>query len=409
MKRWIPLVMMALLLLGTVPAAALAEVPTARVVVDGIELKTDVPPMLLNGRTMVPFRAIAEALGVEVTWLGESQTILAAGQGRSLKLVLGQETALVNGVAKSLDVAPQLVNNRTLVPARVFAETFGATVTWDGQTMTASVWSALRPMRTLAFYGLGSYDWRGFIHRFSDVAFTWSSVTGEGELSLDQNEYYWPHDGADEVLQMARDAGAGRFLTVVQGDGDDRLTRLVLNAEARARLAGQIEQVVVQQKLEGVVLDLEGLGWGLAGEELAQVRQGFVALVKAVSDLLHQAQKQVIVAVLPPNGWYPGYDYKAIAAHADQVLVMAYPYNPAGSMEPEPLDMVQEAIRMSLAEMPKEKILLGIMMEHETRESVVQKVALAKRHNLAGISIWIIKSLDQAEMEAVESLVTPRK
>jgi hypothetical protein len=408
MRRALGLLSIWLLLAGLLPAAAVAEEATARVVVDGIELRTDVPPLLINNRTMVPFRAIAEAMGVRVEWQGETRTVVATGQGRSLKLVVGQKTAVVNGEPKALDVAPQIVNNRTLVPARIFAEAFGARVTWDGATRTASIWSAVRPMRTLAFYGLGSYDWRGFIPRFSDVAFTWSSVTPDGQLSLDQNEYFWP-EGADEVLQTAREAQVGRYLTVVQGDGDDRLTRLVLNPEARERLAAQIQQVVAKHGLEGVVLDLEGLGWGLHGEELKRVREGYVALVKAVKGLLKPSQKEVIAAVLPPNGWYPGYDYGAIAQHADQVLVMAYPYNPTGSTDPEPLGKVEEAIRLTLQEVPAEKVLLGIMMEHENRESVMQKVALAKRHNLSGISIWIIKSLDQAEMEAIEALVTPQR
>lgn len=408
MRRALALLSILFLLAVALPTAAEAEEVTARVVVDGIELKTEVPPTLIQNRTMVPFRAIAEAMGVQVEWQGESRTILAAGQGKSLKLVVGQREALVNGEKRGLDVEPQIVENRTLVPLRIFGEAFGARVAWDGATRTASVWSAVRPMRTLAFYGLGSYDWRGFIPRFSDVAFTWASVTPDGQLSLDQNEYYWP-EGADEVLQMARDARVGRYLTVVEGDGDDRLTRLVLNPDAREQLAGQIARVVAEQKLEGVVLDLEGLGWGLDGEELARVRQGFVKLVETMKDKLHPLQKELIVAVLPPNGWYPGYDYGAIARVADQVLVMAYPYNPIGSADPEPLDQVEEAIRMSLQEMPAEKVLLGIMMEHENRETVIQKVALAKRHNLSGISIWILTSLDQAEMEAIDTLVTPQK
>lgn len=403
------IMIMSLLLVGLAPAAALAEAEaTVRVVMDGIQLEFDVPPQIIGGRTMVPFRAIAEALGVQVEWQGESRTILAAGHGKSLKLVVGQKAAVVNGQERILEVEPQLVNDRTLVPLRLFSEAFGAKVGWDGDSRTVTVWSAVRPMRTLAFYGLGSYDWRGFIPRFSDVAFTWASVSAEGQLSLDQNEYFWP-DAADEVLDMARDAGVGRYLTVVESDREDRLTRLLLSAEARERLARQIEEVVRQHNLEGVVLDLEQLGWGLEGEELEQVRQGYVALVKALADRLHPLQKELIAAVQPPNGWYPGYDYKAIAKHADQVLVMAYEYNERGSEEPEPLGQVEEAIRQSLQEMPAEKILLGILMEHESRESVIQKVALAKRHNLSGVSIWIIRSLDQPEMEAIETLITPQK
>jgi hypothetical protein len=407
MKRWMALTMLVLLLVGLLPAAASgAEPEPLHVVVDGIELHADVPPMLIDNRTMVPFRAIAEALGVQVEWQGESRTILATSQGTILKLVVGEKAAWINGAAKGFDVAPLIVNNRTLVPVRLFAEAFGARVKWDAATRTAGIWSAVRPMRTLAFYGLGSYEHRGYISRFSDVAFTWASVTPDGQLSLNQNEYFWP-EGAEEVLQLARDGRTDRFLTVVAVDGDDRLTKLVLNPEARERLAAQIEQVVLEHKLEGVVLDLEGLGWRLAESDLAQVRQGYVALVKEVSDRLHRNQKEVIAAVMPPNGWYPGYDYKAIAQQADRVLVMAYPYTPAGSTDPEPLDKVEEAILLSLQEMAPKKVLLGIMVEHENAVTVAQKVSLAKRHNLSGIAIWILKSLDPAEMDAIDSLVAP--
>ncbi len=407
MKRYATILLLSLLI-NLIPTLAAAEAPPARLVVDGIELKTEVPPTIINNRMMVPFRAIAEAMGVEVTWMAETQTIRANGQGKSLTLVLGETTAMVNGLAHEMDVAPQLVQNRTMVPARIFAESFGATVHWDGASMTANVWSAVRPMQTLAFYGLGSYEWRYYIPRFADVAFTWSMVDETGQLTLTEQPYYWP-DGADEVLALARDARTDRFLTVISGDADDRVTNLVLDPEARERLAGQIVTVLSEQRLEGAVIDLEGLGFGREGAELESVREGYVALLRAVANRLHPLGKQVIAAVHPPNGWYPGYDYAAIAAQVDRVLIMAHDYNAAGSGEPEPLERVEEAIVQSVALMPSEKVLLGILMEHEDRTSVIQKVSLAKRYNLAGISIWIIKSLDQEEMEAIETLVSPAR
>lgn len=408
MRRALACVTMLLLLTALLPAAAIADGSTARVVVDGIELRPEVPPMLLNNRTMVPFRAIAEAMGVKVEWEGTTQTILATSQGKSLRLVVGQQSALVNGEVKTFDVAPQIVNGRTLVPIRLFGEAFGAKVTWEPETRTANVRSAVRPLRSLAFYGLSSYEWRRYIPRFSDVAYTWSSVTPDGQLSLDQNEYFWPM-GAEEVLQMAQDTGVGRFLTVIAGDGDDRLTKLVLNPQARERLALQIQQVVAEHRLEGVVIDLEGLGFGLTGADLAAVRRGFVALVQQVKEPLAREQQEVIVAVPPLNGWYPGYDYKAIAQVADQLLIMAYEYNPPASTEPEPLSLVEEAVLLTLQEIPAEKVLLGLLVEHETGESVMQKVALAKRHNLSGIATWILRLLDEDELQAIETLITPKK
>jgi len=408
MKKYALILLLALL--GTIvpAAAAAAEAPTARLIVDGIELIADVPPTIMNNRTLVPFRAIAEALGVSVTWHAESRSILASGQGKSLQLVLDQTTALVNGASRQMDVAPQLVRNRTMVPARLFAEAFGATVTWDAPTRTAYVRSAVRPMETLAFYGLGSYEWRHYIPRFAGVAYTWSMLDQSGQLTLTEVPYYWP-EGADEVLTLAQESLTDRYLTVIAGDADDRVTNLVLDPAARERLAGQIEAVLTEQGLEGVVIDLEGLGLELEGTALERVREGYVALLESVSARLKPLRKQVIAAVHPPNGWYPGYDYTAIATSVDRVLIMAHDYNPAESTDPEPLDQVEEAVRMSVALIPPEKLLLGILMEHENRESVIQKVSLAKRYNLAGISIWILRSLDQEEMEAIETLVSPAR
>lgn len=402
-RRWIAVATLVPLLATLSPAKAQAEEWPVRVVVDEIELQSDVPPTLVDGRTLVPFRAIAESLGVTVTWVGESQTVLAEGQGSRLRLVVGSHSAQVNGVDQWLDVAPQIISGRTMVPARIFAEAFDSKVAWEGESQTVRIASALRPMRTLAFYGLGSYEYRSYIPRFADVAFTWATLTADGGLVMDQGEYFWP-EGAGEVLTMAQKAGVGRYLSIVASDLGDRVTRLVLNPKARAQLAGEIESVVREQGLSGVVLDLEDLGYELSGDRLSQVRQGYTALVQEVAKRLHPLGKEVIAAVPPPNGWYPGYDYAAIAAQADQLLVMAYPY---GSVGPEPLDRVEEAVHLSLAEVAPAKLLLGILVEHETRETMAQKVALAKRHNLSGIAVWILRSLDQPEMEAIESLVTP--
>lgn len=404
-RRWAALALL-LVLMATTPAVARADAETARVVVDGIELKSDVAPQLIGGRTMVPFRAIAEALGVAVTWDGERQMILAEGHGQSLRLIVGQRSAWINGAERTLDVAPQLVAGRTLVPARLFAEAFGAAVTWDEASRTASVRSGIRPMRTLAFYGLGSYPWREYIPRFAHVAFAWAGVNPLGELDLADETYFWPQ-GAEEVLDLARNAGVERYLTVIAWDDDGRLTRLIADPAARERLADQVAEAVISNGLEGVVLDLEGLGWSEQGEALRQVQQGFTALVAAVSARLHPAGREVIVAVQPPNGWYKGYDYKGIAGAADLLLMMAYPYWPAEVEKPEPLDLVAEAVALSLQEVPAEKLLLGILVEHETGETVTQKVGLAKRNGLAGIAVWILRSLDEVEMEAIEGLVTP--
>lgn len=91
----------------------------------------DVPPTIINGRTMVPMRAIFEALGSQVQWNAASQSITATKGSIAINLQIGSTTATNNGTNVTLDVAPQIIDGRTLVPARFVSEALGAKVNWD--------------------------------------------------------------------------------------------------------------------------------------------------------------------------------------------------------------------------------------------------------------------------------------
>lgn len=106
---------------------------------NGNSLKFDVPPQIVNGRTLVPFRKIFEALGATVTWDKTTQTVTAAKNNRTIKLRIGNKKYLLDGVEKELDVAGIIVAGRTLVPVRVVAESFGAKVDWDEKNRTVTI------------------------------------------------------------------------------------------------------------------------------------------------------------------------------------------------------------------------------------------------------------------------------
>jgi hypothetical protein len=112
-----------------------------RVVLDGRILSFEVPPQVVNGRTLVPLRAIFEAMGADVVWDEATQTISALRQGVSISLRIGSNVLTRDGVSIPLDVPAQTVGGRTLVPARAIAESFGADVVWDPGTMTITITS----------------------------------------------------------------------------------------------------------------------------------------------------------------------------------------------------------------------------------------------------------------------------
>lgn len=109
------------------------------VTLNGSGIEFDVPPQMINERTMVPLRKIFEAMGATVDWNGDTQTVTATKGDTVVIATINSNILSVNGESKVLDVPPMIVNERTLVPARFVAEAFGATVDWNGDTQTVII------------------------------------------------------------------------------------------------------------------------------------------------------------------------------------------------------------------------------------------------------------------------------
>lgn len=107
--------------------------------VNGEEKTLEVAPILRAGRTGVPLRLVGEALGANV-WYDSSTGQIGAELGNTLvTLRAGSDVAWAAGRMVTLDVAPWIENNRTLVPLRFLAEAFGFQVEWNGETRTVTV------------------------------------------------------------------------------------------------------------------------------------------------------------------------------------------------------------------------------------------------------------------------------
>ncbi|TZE80253.1 copper amine oxidase N-terminal domain-containing protein [Calorimonas adulescens] len=107
---------------------------TAKMTVKGKELKFDVPPVIKDGRMLIPVRAIMEALGATVKWDPSTSTVTIIKGDTTIQFVLGESKALVNGNEVNLDIPAMEINNRTLVPLRFIAETLGEKVNYDNNT-----------------------------------------------------------------------------------------------------------------------------------------------------------------------------------------------------------------------------------------------------------------------------------
>lgn len=109
--------------------------------VNGQEFEIDpgrgTTPLILNGRTVIPIRAFIEAMNGTVIWNQEEEKISITVEEKSIELWLNKKNIVVNSEAKEMDIAPQVIQGRTMVPVRFIAENLGFHINWDAAAQKA--------------------------------------------------------------------------------------------------------------------------------------------------------------------------------------------------------------------------------------------------------------------------------
>lgn len=138
-------------------------------------------PVLKNARTMLPIRALIEAMGGTVDYISGEQKITVKWNGSTVCVWIGKTDYTVNGVKKTMDVAPYYSDTgRTMVPLRFIIESLGCDIDWDGSTSTATISYLLDGDN---FYPPTPPE---------DSHHTWSGIwfTNKGKLILTQSGIY---------------------------------------------------------------------------------------------------------------------------------------------------------------------------------------------------------------------------
>jgi len=114
------------------------KINSPNMTVDGKVQKVDgdrgTTPILRSSRTLVPIRAIVEAMGGKVGWEARSRTVSLAANGQSVEMNINNKNFKANGGAKTMDTAPMIENARTYVPLRFSAENLNCQVDWINST-----------------------------------------------------------------------------------------------------------------------------------------------------------------------------------------------------------------------------------------------------------------------------------
>ncbi len=111
------------------------------IVINGHNVFSDVTPVIHSGRTLVPIRVIAENFGASVEWIGSQRAVVIRQGAATIRMVIGQAEVTVNGVNQRITdgVAPTVLSGRTLVPLRFVAEHLGAEVSWHQKSFSVVI------------------------------------------------------------------------------------------------------------------------------------------------------------------------------------------------------------------------------------------------------------------------------
>ena len=114
-----------------------------KIKIDGQSVENlDVPPIIINDRTMVPARAVFEKMGAEVVWNDETREVYITKDSTLVVLKIDSSIGNTNGAEFKMDTPAKIVNDRTMIPVRAASEALGCIVGWDDKTRVVTINSA---------------------------------------------------------------------------------------------------------------------------------------------------------------------------------------------------------------------------------------------------------------------------
>jgi hypothetical protein len=182
MKKFISAVLSAAMLAAPV-VPAMAEEDTVSVIVNNEKVEFDQPPVIEDGTTLVPIRAVFEKAGADVSWDQDTQTATLVRGNYTVSIKLNDSVLYKNGVQVALAQPAKMINDRVLIPVRAIGEAMDFNIAWDGfhyQVVVSTDGAEYRPYSSTrtAFRTLSNGA-----EFYSDSSFTWKNVdvNGDGE------------------------------------------------------------------------------------------------------------------------------------------------------------------------------------------------------------------------------------
>jgi len=126
---------------GTQTAAdtIVLKIDSTTMTVNGSSRTIPAPPVIREGRTLVPVRVVSEAMSASVYWLEKTKQIRIVEGGNEIILTIGSKEMTVGSITKTMDVEPMIIGGSTYVPLRFISENLGAEIAWNNDTREITI------------------------------------------------------------------------------------------------------------------------------------------------------------------------------------------------------------------------------------------------------------------------------
>jgi serine protease Do len=287
-------------------------VPT--MTVDGVTKAIDAQgtaPLIVEGRTFLPIRAIVEALGGTIAWTPADKKVTIIMGSDVIELFIGNRTARVNGKAVSIDAAnpnvvPFIVGGRTILPVRFISERLGGTVDWNATTRTVTLTFAVAGTQTLltvteiakkvesvvyievAFADGKGASGSGFIisadgrivtnHHVIDGAISGEVTLNDKTTFTDIKVLGWDKEGDLAVIKVA----GSNLPAVTLGDSDKVVIgEAVVAIGSPLGLQNTVSSGIVSARREGFLQTTAPISHGSSGGALFNMRGEVIGITSA--------------------------------------------------------------------------------------------------------------------------------
>lgn len=220
MKRIMGLLILILLCSMLNPLNISAEGKDIQIKLNNEPIEFDVKPVILDGRTLVPLRAIFEKLDMKVEWDEKTRTVIGNKRGLNLKLPIDSRIAIKNNEIVEVEVPATIIDERTMVPLRFIAESTGAEVDWDADSNTVLISIEIEEVivnNTEEFIRAIGPNKKIILKENQDF-----NLTGENIHNIENPYIYWnsEYDGYELIIRDVNNL-------TIEGEGDVNVNILV--------------------------------------------------------------------------------------------------------------------------------------------------------------------------------------